>query len=307
MIRVTANAVASAALLLLGMAGCATTTETSSLDAARQAYLNAQYGPAARYAPVDFDARGFGPRPGRAALARAPRLRRSRHASPTSRSAARSSRALMAARRSRRCNVTGRSSRPSRRRASGSLRSARSSGGRTRRSRQPRPRRRRRQRRGPEIRHEERGDVITVTGAVLFAHGSAEIQPAARETLDRVARPALRNVPDRKIVVEGYTDSTGDPGTNERLSLARAEAVQEVPRGPGRDVGAGIDAAGPRSPAAGRHQRHAGGTRRQPARRDRHSGREAAPPNRDATAVKGPGESHSRFEYRGMAEPAAAS
>jgi outer membrane protein OmpA-like peptidoglycan-associated protein len=77
----------------------------------------------------------------------------------------------------------------------------------------------------PAVRHEARGDVITVPGAVLFAHASALIEPAARETLDRVA-VVLRSVPGRHVVVQGYTDSTGDPGVNDRLSRARADAVR---------------------------------------------------------------------------------
>ena len=48
---------------------------------------------------------------------------------------------------------------------------------------------------------------------------------AARARLDTVA-VALKQAPDRKIVVEGYTDSTGTDAVNMPLSQARASEVR---------------------------------------------------------------------------------
>jgi chemotaxis protein MotB len=71
--------------------------------------------------------------------------------------------------------------------------------------------------------------VITLSGALPFASGSAELRPEARAALDIVAL-TLRNLPDRNpIRVEGHTDSappnTGRFPTNWELSAARAGAA----------------------------------------------------------------------------------
>jgi outer membrane protein OmpA-like peptidoglycan-associated protein len=55
--------------------------------------------------------------------------------------------------------------------------------------------------------------------------------------------------PERKIVIEGFTDTTGSPQVNQRLSERRAEAVREalVHEGiePGRIEARGLGAAYP--------------------------------------------------------------
>lgn len=75
------------------------------------------------------------------------------------------------------------------------------------------------------------GEVILgVEGDVLFASGSATLQPAARQSLDRVASVIRQRYPNQTIRVEGHTDS--DPirrsnwKSNEHLSFERALAVQ---------------------------------------------------------------------------------
>ena len=55
---------------------------------------------------------------------------------------------------------------------------------------------------------EARGEVITLPGTLLFQTGKSELSPSARAKLDTVAN-ALKQAPDRHIVIEGYTDSTG--------------------------------------------------------------------------------------------------
>ncbi len=70
----------------------------------------------------------------------------------------------------------------------------------------------------------ERGTVFTMSDA-LFATGQADLRPGAQANLDRLAAQ-LNQHPDRRVVVEGHTDSTGSESLNAALSQRRAEAVR---------------------------------------------------------------------------------
>jgi outer membrane protein OmpA-like peptidoglycan-associated protein len=79
-----------------------------------------------------------------------------------------------------------------------------------------------------------RGDDLTASpGArdiapgddVTFAHDSAALDDVARTQLDSVAR-YLKQRREMKLVVEGYTDSTGDAIYNVDLARRRAEAAR---------------------------------------------------------------------------------
>ncbi len=70
-----------------------------------------------------------------------------------------------------------------------------------------------------------RADVIVLPGAALFATGSADISPAAKANLKEIAL-AIKRAPNRKVHVEGFTESTGSKEINEPLSERRAEAVR---------------------------------------------------------------------------------
>jgi len=59
---------------------------------------------------------------------------------------------------------------------------------------------------------------------LLFNTNSAELQPASREQLGNIAT-ILKAYPDVHIKVGGYTDNTGDPQHNLKLSQDRADAV----------------------------------------------------------------------------------
>lgn len=74
---------------------------------------------------------------------------------------------------------------------------------------------------------EERGIVLTLPGSVYFDTGRADVKTGAAEHLARIAE-ALAGASDRKILVEGHTDSTGSTATNEKLSALRAEAVKAI-------------------------------------------------------------------------------
>lgn len=77
-----------------------------------------------------------------------------------------------------------------------------------------------------DVKEEERGTVITLSGSVLFLSGDATLMSGAQARLDQVA-DALLASPDRNVVVEGYTDSQGSDTTNLDLSQRRADAVRE--------------------------------------------------------------------------------
>lgn len=70
----------------------------------------------------------------------------------------------------------------------------------------------------------DRGVVLTL-GDVLFDTGRATLKPGAYTTIDRLAI-ALKEVPARKVLIEGHTDSVGSEESNQRLSESRAQSVQ---------------------------------------------------------------------------------
>jgi outer membrane protein OmpA-like peptidoglycan-associated protein len=77
-----------------------------------------------------------------------------------------------------------------------------------------------------EVKTDDRGTVITLSGSVLFASGKYELLSSAQETLSNVAAALAKGDPDRKIVVQGFTDSQGPEGYNMTLSQNRAETVR---------------------------------------------------------------------------------
>jgi outer membrane protein OmpA-like peptidoglycan-associated protein len=77
------------------------------------------------------------------------------------------------------------------------------------------------------VKQEPRGTVITLSGAVIFPSGKAELLPAAEQKLDQVATALKQSDPHTKFRVEGYTDSRGSAALNQDLSTRRAAAVRD--------------------------------------------------------------------------------
>jgi len=77
------------------------------------------------------------------------------------------------------------------------------------------------------VKNEPRGMVLTLSGGVLFATNKSELLPSAQVKLNEVADALIKQDPDSKIVVEGYTDSQGTAGHNQELSQRRAQAVRD--------------------------------------------------------------------------------
>jgi outer membrane protein OmpA-like peptidoglycan-associated protein len=77
----------------------------------------------------------------------------------------------------------------------------------------------------------ERGMVLTL-GDVLFDTNKATLKPGADQRIDRLATFLQKN-PNERLIIEGYTDSTGSEEYNEELSQRRAQAVANVLAGQG--------------------------------------------------------------------------
>ncbi len=68
---------------------------------------------------------------------------------------------------------------------------------------------------------------ITLSNEVSFDFDSAEIKPAFRPTLERLAEVLIKYDRSRALIV-GHTDSVGPEDYNLELSLRRAEAVRRA-------------------------------------------------------------------------------
>jgi outer membrane protein OmpA-like peptidoglycan-associated protein len=71
-----------------------------------------------------------------------------------------------------------------------------------------------------------RGLVMTL-GDVLFNTGRAELNPGAARKLDQLAQ-FLNEHPDRRVQIDGFTDSVGTDSYNDDLSRRRADAVKSA-------------------------------------------------------------------------------
>jgi outer membrane protein OmpA-like peptidoglycan-associated protein len=71
-----------------------------------------------------------------------------------------------------------------------------------------------------------RGLVMTL-GDVLFDTGRAELNPGASRKLDQLAQ-FLNEHKDRRVQIDGFTDSVGTDSYNEQLSRRRADAVKSA-------------------------------------------------------------------------------
>jgi OmpA-OmpF porin, OOP family len=70
----------------------------------------------------------------------------------------------------------------------------------------------------------DRGLLVTL-GDILFDLDRAELNPGGELQVTRLA-DALRQMPDRNLLIEGHTDSSGSDAYNDDLSRRRAEAVE---------------------------------------------------------------------------------
>jgi len=87
------------------------------------------------------------------------------------------------------------------------------------------------------VKEETRGLVITLSGSILFASNKYALLNTAMTKLDQVAEALKAQDSDKRMVVEGHTDSQGSDRINQPLSLNRADAVRDylVSRGVDHD------------------------------------------------------------------------
>lgn len=82
----------------------------------------------------------------------------------------------------------------------------------------------------------DRGLVLSLDN-ILFDVNKATLKPGAERTIEKISE-FLNEYPDREIIIEGFTDSTGSDEYNLQLSQRRADAVKEALTGnsvePGR-------------------------------------------------------------------------
>ncbi len=71
-----------------------------------------------------------------------------------------------------------------------------------------------------------RGLVLTL-GDVLFETGKAQLSPGSARKLDQLAQ-FLTDHPERRVQIDGFTDSVGTDSYNQDLSQRRADAVKSA-------------------------------------------------------------------------------
>ncbi len=74
------------------------------------------------------------------------------------------------------------------------------------------------------VKEEPRGLLVNLSSNVLFASEKAVLKKEAAASLDETI-DLLNTYPANKVLIEGYTDSTGDSKKNLKLSYDRANAV----------------------------------------------------------------------------------
>ncbi|HEY5088909.1 MAG TPA: OmpA family protein [Polyangia bacterium] len=77
------------------------------------------------------------------------------------------------------------------------------------------------------VKEDARGMIITLSGSVLFASNKYALLNTAMTKLDQVAEALKAQGADKRMVVEGHTDSQGSDKINQPLSLNRATAVRD--------------------------------------------------------------------------------
>lgn len=77
-----------------------------------------------------------------------------------------------------------------------------------------------------ETKRTEQGLVTKLKSDILFETGKYNLKAGALSNLSQMAA-ILKKYPENVLTIKGYTDSTGTPDGNKRLSEARAVAVRE--------------------------------------------------------------------------------
>lgn len=68
--------------------------------------------------------------------------------------------------------------------------------------------------------------VVTLDSMSLFDSGRAQLKPGSTRAMVG-ALEMIKTHPEKRVLVAGYSDAVGNPGFNQKLSLARAGAVRD--------------------------------------------------------------------------------
>jgi outer membrane protein OmpA-like peptidoglycan-associated protein len=77
-----------------------------------------------------------------------------------------------------------------------------------------------------QVKEEANETIVTLSGAVLFKTGKAELLPVAENALGQVAAALKQLDETQTVVIAGYTDSRGADEMNRQLSQKRADTVR---------------------------------------------------------------------------------
>lgn len=69
--------------------------------------------------------------------------------------------------------------------------------------------------------------LVIRLGEILFDTDSYTLREDAKDTVDSIINAIKQTYPDREIIVEGYTDNTGEANYNQALSEKRAKTVAD--------------------------------------------------------------------------------
>jgi outer membrane protein OmpA-like peptidoglycan-associated protein len=68
--------------------------------------------------------------------------------------------------------------------------------------------------------------MVVTLGDVLFDTGRATLQPGAQRSVEQLVQVLTRHA-ERRVLIEGFTDSVGGEEMNLQLSRRRAETFQQ--------------------------------------------------------------------------------
>lgn len=78
-----------------------------------------------------------------------------------------------------------------------------------------------------EVTHTPKGIMLTVSERLLFDSGKSTIKDDSKEVIGTIAN-IITNKTAADVLIEGHTDNIGSDRLNQKLSLARANAVKKV-------------------------------------------------------------------------------
>ena len=85
------------------------------------------------------------------------------------------------------------------------------------------------------VRQTENEIAVTLKNDILFDYGKSTLSAQAKNTLNKAVE-LLNKLPNRSLIIEGHTDSSGSDEFNKALSEKRAKAVYDYMMAQGLDI-----------------------------------------------------------------------